>query len=498
MSQARLPLLSTYLGHVDPATTYWYLSAAPELLALAAGSASSGIAGTADERARPDACRRSSPTAASASASASPHTIAAYRDTFRLLLRLRCSSTTGTPPRQLELARPRRAADRRVPRAPRDRPRQQRRAPATPAWRRSTRSFATRALRHPEHAALDPARAGDPAPNAPSDGSSRSSPEPRSTRCSPPPTATTWTGRRDHALLLARRPDRAARLRADRAAPAPTSHLGTGPHVRCDGKGRKERVTPLTRQTVAVLARLAARATRPAGRPAVPDPHAAGRSAATRSSAASPNTSTTAATHCPSLARQDASRRTSLRHTAAMTPAARRRRHLRRSRSGSATSRIETTQIYLHADLAIKERALARTTPADTPARPLPAARPRSSPSSKACDYAEAPASHPTPWTAVPRAQVGVTACSAIIQPGKQLNPYEEARAVRAMLDRGLTEDGAAQALGWPKAPRDRAREDPRAARARPAADRRRRHPPGRGRPAARDRQGRPRSCWTP
>jgi ParB/RepB/Spo0J family partition protein len=33
----------------------------------------------------------------------------------------------------------------------------------------------------------------------------------------------------------------------------------------------------------------------------------------------------------------------------------------------------------------------------------------------------------------------------------KQLNPYEEAKAVRAMLDRGLTQDGAAQALGWPK-----------------------------------------------
>jgi ParB/RepB/Spo0J family partition protein len=33
----------------------------------------------------------------------------------------------------------------------------------------------------------------------------------------------------------------------------------------------------------------------------------------------------------------------------------------------------------------------------------------------------------------------------------KQLNPYEEAKAVKAMLDRGLTEDGAAQALGWPK-----------------------------------------------
>jgi ParB/RepB/Spo0J family partition protein len=33
----------------------------------------------------------------------------------------------------------------------------------------------------------------------------------------------------------------------------------------------------------------------------------------------------------------------------------------------------------------------------------------------------------------------------------KQLNAYEEAKAVRAMLDRGLTENGAAQALGWPK-----------------------------------------------
>jgi ParB/RepB/Spo0J family partition protein len=33
----------------------------------------------------------------------------------------------------------------------------------------------------------------------------------------------------------------------------------------------------------------------------------------------------------------------------------------------------------------------------------------------------------------------------------KQLNPYEEAKAVHAMLGRGLTEDGAAQALGWPK-----------------------------------------------
>ncbi len=32
----RMHLLSTYLGHSEPANTYWYLSAAPELMALAA------------------------------------------------------------------------------------------------------------------------------------------------------------------------------------------------------------------------------------------------------------------------------------------------------------------------------------------------------------------------------------------------------------------------------------------------------------------------------
>jgi integrase len=30
----RMPLLSTYLGHTDPASTYWYLEAVPELLQL--------------------------------------------------------------------------------------------------------------------------------------------------------------------------------------------------------------------------------------------------------------------------------------------------------------------------------------------------------------------------------------------------------------------------------------------------------------------------------
>ncbi len=43
---ARLPLLSTYMGHVKPASTYWYLEAAPELLALAAARLDQGTGGT--------------------------------------------------------------------------------------------------------------------------------------------------------------------------------------------------------------------------------------------------------------------------------------------------------------------------------------------------------------------------------------------------------------------------------------------------------------------
>jgi hypothetical protein len=34
--EAQIPLLSTYLGHVCPSSTYWYLTAVPELLGLAA------------------------------------------------------------------------------------------------------------------------------------------------------------------------------------------------------------------------------------------------------------------------------------------------------------------------------------------------------------------------------------------------------------------------------------------------------------------------------
>ena len=47
---SRLPLLSAYLGHTDPQTTYWYLDAAPELMAEAARRLEAGSPG--DDRDR--------------------------------------------------------------------------------------------------------------------------------------------------------------------------------------------------------------------------------------------------------------------------------------------------------------------------------------------------------------------------------------------------------------------------------------------------------------
>src|SRR5260370_680143 len=66
------------------------------------------------------------------------------------------------------------------------------------------------------------------------------------------PDTTTWHGRRDHALLLAATQTglRVSELTGLTIADA---HLGTGPHMYCRGKGRKERCTPLTAQTVAAL-----------------------------------------------------------------------------------------------------------------------------------------------------------------------------------------------------------------------------------------------------
>jgi len=66
------------------------------------------------------------------------------------------------------------------------------------------------------------------------------------------PDMSTWSGRRDHALLLLAvqtglRVSELTRLRCE------DIRLGAGAHVRCHGKGRKERCTPLTKQAARVL-----------------------------------------------------------------------------------------------------------------------------------------------------------------------------------------------------------------------------------------------------
>ena len=65
-------------------------------------------------------------------------------------------------------------------------------------------------------------------------------------------TGRAWLGRRDHALLLlaVQTGQRVSELTGLTSGDA---HLGAGAHVRCHGKGREDRPTPLTRQTVQVL-----------------------------------------------------------------------------------------------------------------------------------------------------------------------------------------------------------------------------------------------------
>ena len=176
------------------------------------------------------------------------------------------------------------------------------------------------------------------------------------------PDQATWAGRRDYALLAVAA-QTGLRLSELTGLHRGDVHLGPGAHVRCTGKGRKERATPLTTSTAAVLrAWTRQHEGAPATDPLFPS---------SRGTPLSPDAvqrlvgkhACAAAKSCPSLGRKKVTPHT-LRHTAAMGLL----------EAGVDTSvialwlgheRTETTQIYLHADLGIKERALARTTPAD-------------------------------------------------------------------------------------------------------------------------------------
>lgn len=286
----------------------------------------------------------------------SPNTIASYRDTFRLLLGF-VEQQTGTRPAQLELTQ----LDATMIGAFLDHLEIERgNGPRTRNVRLGTihSFFQYCALRHPEHAALIARVLAIPAKR--SERRTVTFLHPHETKAlldSPDPT--TWAGRRDHALLLCT-VQTGLRVSEVIGLSCGDVELGTGAHLRAFGKGRKERIAPLTRQTVAVLkVWMRERAAQPTD-PLFPTRTGGQltRDAIERRLAKHLHT---AREQCPTLRSKTVSMHT-LRHTAAMMLLS----------AGVDTSTIalwlgheqeRTTHIYLHADLAIKQRALDRATP---------------------------------------------------------------------------------------------------------------------------------------
>lgn len=290
---------------------------------------------------------------------ASPHTIAAYRDTWRLLLAY-ASATTGKQPSQLDLA----DLDAPLVAAFLDHLEHQRgNSPRTRNARLSAicSLFRYAVLRCPEHAETI-ARVLAIPPKRYDKALVTWLTEPELAALLAAPDRTTWAGRRDHALILL-----AAQtgLRISELAGLTIGdvYLGAGAHVSCTGKGRKQRITPLTAGTAAVLRTwLAERGGHP-DQPLFPT-RTGGRLSRDAIEHRLAKHTAAAAARCPSLHAKKITAHT-LRHTAAM----------RLLHAGTDTSVIalwlgheqaETTQIYLHADLALKEQALARTKPPAT------------------------------------------------------------------------------------------------------------------------------------
>jgi len=287
---------------------------------------------------------------------ASPHTIASYRDTWRLLLAF-AAKRTGRPPSQLDLA----DLDASLVAAFLDHLERDR---GNTIRTRNTRLaaihslFGYAALSHPEHAesisrvlAIGPKRFDhaivsyltDPEVDALLDACDTS----------------TWTGRRDHTMLILavqtglRISELIGLTRSD-------VHLGPGPHVACHGKGRKDRITPLTTLTRDVLRSWLTEISADPQTPVLParQGRRLSRDAIEHRIA---HYTRRASLDCPSLRTKTVTAH-ALRHTAAM----------RLLHAGVDTSvialwlghvSVDTTQIYLHADLNLKEKALARTRP---------------------------------------------------------------------------------------------------------------------------------------
>lgn len=176
------------------------------------------------------------------------------------------------------------------------------------------------------------------------------------------PVTTDWIGHRDRTLLLLAVETglRNAELRSLRRRDV---HVGVGAHVRCVGKGRKARATPLRRN---VADALEAWLVECAGEPEDPlfPSSRGGMLSADALQAMVVRHATAASTKCSSLVGKSITPHT-LRHTAAMN-LLRRGVDLTVIALWLGHESIETTQIYLHADMRLKERALGHADPSGT------------------------------------------------------------------------------------------------------------------------------------
>lgn len=173
------------------------------------------------------------------------------------------------------------------------------------------------------------------------------------------PDQRTWSGRRDHALILLA-VQTGLRLSELTALRVDDINLGTGSHVRVIGKGRKERCTPLSKVTRAVLAAWLREPPRAPGQPVFPNARGGPLSSHGVQYLLAKHVEAASA-KCTSLNRKRVSPHV-LRHTTAMDL-------LQAGVEQSVIAlwlgheSIETTQIYLEANLELKERMLAKTTP---------------------------------------------------------------------------------------------------------------------------------------
>ena len=177
------------------------------------------------------------------------------------------------------------------------------------------------------------------------------------------PDQSTWAGRRDRTLMLL---TVQAGLRVSELVGLDCQDivLGNGAHVHCKGKGRKERCTPLRKETILALNAWLRERSGPPLAPLFPNARG-GRLTRDGVEYLLRKHVSTAARACPSLKKKRLSPHV-LRHTSAMDL-------LQHGVDRSVIAlwlgheTLETVDVYVHADLKMKEKALAKTASLDVP-----------------------------------------------------------------------------------------------------------------------------------